>query len=108
MPDTVAAKARLEAQLAELKDRLGRIETDLDEPINPDLSEQATEMQDDDALGGQAELVARQIASTERALERIEDGTYGVCGICGTDIPEGRLEARPEASLCVGCAERNE
>lgn len=36
MPDTVAAKARLEAQLAELKDRLGRIETDLDEPINPD------------------------------------------------------------------------
>ena len=67
MPDTVAAKARLEAQLAELKDRLGRIETDLDEPINPDLSEQATEMQDDDALGGQAELVARWLLPSEQA-----------------------------------------
>lgn len=108
MRDTVASKARLEALLAELRGRLGRIETDLDEPINPDTSEQATEMQDDDSLGGQAELVARQIASVERALERIEDGTYGICAICGTEIPEGRLEARPEASLCIGCAERNE
>lgn len=108
MPDTAAAKERLEAKLAELESRLGRIETDLAEPLNPDLPEQATEMQDDDSLGGQAELVARQIASTERALERIEDGTYGICAICGAEIAEGRLEARPEASLCIGCAERNE
>lgn len=107
MPDTAAAKARLEAQLAELKGRLGRLEVDLDEPIDPDMSEQATEMQDDDSLGGQAELVARQIASTERALERIEDGTYGICAVCGAEISEGRLEARPEASLCIGCASRN-
>lgn len=108
MADIAAAKARLEAQLAELKGRLGRIEADLDEPINPDTSEQATEMQDDDSLGGQAELVARQIASTERALERIEDGTYGECVLCGAEIAEGRLEARPEASLCIDCASRNE
>ncbi|KRA82732.1 TraR/DksA family transcriptional regulator [Altererythrobacter sp. Root672] len=104
MPDTAAAKSRLEAQLAELQGRLERIETDLAEPLNPDLPEQATEMQDDDSLGGQAELVARQIASTERALERIEDGSYGVCVQCGADIAEGRLEARPEAALCIECA----
>lgn len=108
MPDTAAAKASLEAQLVELKGRLERLETDLDEPNNPDTSEQATEMQDDDSLGGQAELVARQIASVRRALERIDDGTYGFCAICGTEISEGRLEARPEASLFIGCAERNE
>lgn len=108
MPDITAAKARLEAQLTELKGRLSRIETDLDEPLNADLPEQATEMQDDDSLGGQAELIARRIASNERALDRIENGTYGICAICGTEIPEGRLEARPEASLCIGCASRNE
>ena len=86
MPDTAAAKARLEAQLAELKGRLERLEVDLEEPVSPDTSEQATEMQDDDSLGGQAELVARQIASTERALERIEDDTYGICAHCGAEI----------------------
>jgi len=104
MPDTAAARKRLEAKLAELESRLGRIETDLAEPLNADLPEQASEMQDDDSLGGQAELVARQIASIGRALDRIGADTYGICVECGAEIAEGRLEARPEAALCIDCA----
>jgi len=104
MPDTAVARERLEATRAELESRLARIETDLAEPLDPDLPEQATEMQDDDSLGAQAELVARQIASIERALDRIDAGTYGTCVQCGAEIAEGRLEARPEAALCIHCA----
>ena len=37
------------------------------------------------------------------ALARIEDNIYGRCVDCGGDIPEGRLEARPDAARCVGC-----
>jgi DnaK suppressor protein len=37
------------------------------------------------------------------ALSRIEESRYGRCVDCGHDIPEGRLEARPDASRCVGC-----
>jgi len=37
------------------------------------------------------------------ALARIEDNTYGRCTDCGSDIPEGRLEARPDAARCVNC-----
>jgi DnaK suppressor protein len=37
------------------------------------------------------------------ALRRIQEGTYGTCMDCGALIPEGRLEARPEASRCVKC-----
>jgi len=37
------------------------------------------------------------------ALARIEASTYGRCVDCGTDIPDGRLDARPDASRCVGC-----
>jgi RNA polymerase-binding transcription factor DksA len=37
------------------------------------------------------------------ALARIEDNTYGRCTDCGGDIPEGRLEARPDAARCVSC-----
>jgi RNA polymerase-binding transcription factor DksA len=37
------------------------------------------------------------------ALARIQDSTYGQCVDCGGQIPEGRLEARPEAARCVSC-----
>jgi DnaK suppressor protein len=37
------------------------------------------------------------------ALTRFDEGSYGQCVDCGHEIPEGRLEARPEAARCVGC-----
>ena len=37
------------------------------------------------------------------ALARIEASTYGQCVDCGQEIPEGRLDARPDASRCVAC-----
>jgi DnaK suppressor protein len=36
-----------------------------------------------------------------RAFEKLDDGTYGTCDVCGRSIPEGRLEALPWAVLCV-------
>jgi len=44
----------------------------------------------------------------ERALAKIEDGTYGVCESCGNAIGKGRLQAFPRATLCVSCKEREE
>lgn len=104
MPDTDAAKASLEAQLAELESRQARIAEDLSEPLNADSSEQAIEMEDDASLEGQGALIAREIASVKRALARIEDGIYGECVRCGEEIAPARLEARPEAALCIDCA----
>ncbi len=106
MTDTATAKTRLEAQLAELKERLSHIERDLDEPHDPDSSERAVQMEDDESLEAQAALVTREIASTDRALERLAKGEYGYCVECGEEISEGRLEARPEAALCINCAKK--
>jgi RNA polymerase-binding protein DksA len=44
----------------------------------------------------------------ESALERIEDGSYGVCEECGVRIPKKRLDALPYAVMCVRCASQNE
>ncbi len=44
----------------------------------------------------------------ERALTKIDDGTYGVCESCGNAIGKGRLQAFPRATLCVSCKEREE
>lgn len=42
----------------------------------------------------------------ERALERIEDGSYGFCESCGSEIPIARLEVLPYATMCVTCASK--
>lgn len=44
----------------------------------------------------------------ERALERVEDGTYGECEDCGCKIPKARLNAIPYAASCVRCAEQQQ
>ena len=41
-----------------------------------------------------------------KALERIEDGSFGVCTICGELIPEERMIEVPNTTKCVGCKER--
>jgi len=47
---------------------------------------------------------AETLQQIERALEDIEDGTYGVCGECGRAIAKLRLDAVPYATECVRCA----
>jgi DnaK suppressor protein len=108
MIDLADAKARLEVRLEELKARQQSISIDLDEPLNADSSEQAVEVQDDVSLEQQAALIAREIGSLNRAVARIEGGTYGDCVLCGEKIAEARLQARPEASLCIDCARKED
>jgi DnaK suppressor protein len=48
------------------------------------------------------------LAEIDAALNRIEQGTYGICESCGKPIGEERLEARPWATLCIDCKRREE
>jgi len=50
----------------------------------------------------------RRIELIDDALKRIEEGTYGICEDCDGQIGTARLEAKPFASLCVGCKEARE
>ena len=53
---------------------------------------------------GVADSLDAIAAQLERALEKLGEGTYGVCDSCGGEIPAGRLRIRPESTLCIGCA----
>ncbi len=53
-------------------------------------------------LGLEKRLV-ESLNDVEHALEKYEAGTYGLCDSCGQPIEEGRLEAIPQASLCLKC-----
>jgi DnaK suppressor protein len=59
----------------------------------------------------QVEALARQarghLVEIDAAEARLEAGTYGVCERCGEPIAQARLEARPTARLCIGCASRS-
>jgi DnaK suppressor protein len=44
----------------------------------------------------------------EKALRKLEEGTFGVCEECGEEISIKRLEARPETTLCIRCKEDQE
>ena len=49
-----------------------------------------------------------KLAQIDRALARIDDGTYGVCESCGQPIGKMRLMAFPRATLCMTCKQREE
>lgn len=54
-------------------------------------------------VGTSLEITA---AKVDRALEKIGDGTYGLCHSCGKPIAPARLQAVPESVLCIECASR--
>jgi RNA polymerase-binding transcription factor DksA len=47
------------------------------------------------------EQVEAELSDVEHALRRLDEGTYGVCEACGCAIDDSRLEAKPEARLCL-------
>jgi DnaK suppressor protein len=53
-----------------------------------------------------AQSVSASLADAERALEKLDEGTYGVCDECGGPIGDERLEAVPWATSCVACSAR--
>lgn len=64
-------------------------------------------MGDKSVSGILLETARQRLIKLENALKRIESGTYGLCIRCGKEIPPGRLEAVPEALVCVSCADKS-
>ena len=58
----------------------------------------------DDEAAIQADAIEARIAAAERALERIEAGTYGDCVECASQIGNKRMQALPSTIVCLGCA----
>ena len=53
---------------------------------------------------GVGSSLERGMHRTDRALAKLDEGTYGVCDACGSQIARGRLKAMPDAVLCLECA----
>jgi RNA polymerase-binding protein DksA len=72
------------------------------------LADTATETYDRELDYTLEENSEHVLAEIDAALKRIQDGTYGICTSCAKPIPQERLEARPWATLCIGCKRARE
>jgi DnaK suppressor protein len=111
------AKNALETVRVSLLDRRVELESELSRLVEPPsegaavsfgkrIGEGTTEAVERLSTTATARSIADSIADIDRALAKIEAGTYGVCDECGGDIGADRLEALPAASRCVDCARR--
>ncbi|MGV6857763.1 MAG: TraR/DksA family transcriptional regulator [bacterium] len=103
---TTPMKAKLEALKTELEKRIAGINKDLSKPKSADSEEQVVERENDDVLLALKTEGEAELAQVAAALQRIENGSYGVCAGCGGAIEEARLEAMPFTSLCIACANK--
>lgn len=104
MIDTAAARERLEERLRALTSKLTEVDEDLKEHgAEADFEERATEIAGDEVLEGLGLQGQREATQIKAALQRIDEGTYGICVQCGEDIPEKRLELLPHTPLCTDC-----
>jgi len=68
------------------------------------IGDGTTEAVDRLARVGQAKELDAMLSDVDRALEKLDERTYGFCDRCGTMIPDERLEARPWSVRCVDCS----
>jgi DnaK suppressor protein len=101
MKDHGAMAATLRARLAELTGAVASLEAARQAPLDADFAEQATELESADALAGIEESHRVEISAIHLALAQIAAGSYGVCSVCGVEIPAARLHAMPAATTCL-------
>lgn len=103
-------KTLLQGQLDEILRDAGRTMADMtDEKANfPDPTDRAS-LESDRNFELRIRDRERKLANKIReALERIEEGEFGVCDSCGEEIGEARLKARPVTTLCIDCKTEQE
>ncbi|MBW1912438.1 MAG: RNA polymerase-binding protein DksA [Deltaproteobacteria bacterium] len=97
---------RMDALLDEAKETVSGM-IDPNENM-PDPADRATLESDRNFTLRIRDRERKLIGKIKEALERIEDGTYGICDSCEEEISEARLKARPVTTLCIDCKKKQE
>lgn len=100
-----AELVRMVEGLEEDQQDRGESEGDMTENDSGDMSQSLFTREMDATV---EQTMEKRLQPVERALEKIEEGTYGICDDTGEQIPRGRLEAMPEAIYTVEAQQRRE
>lgn len=97
-------RINLEQQIASVRSRFGEPERTF---IPTDLADEATELFEKTKTEALVRTMQDTVYRIDRALERIEQGTYGWCANCNEEIPKERLDVLPYADSCVTCQDKD-
>ena len=89
-------------------DKLVKESNELGKDGTPDIGDEASDLSNRQLLLSLNEADRAKLMEIDEALERIEEGTYGICEECGEPISIKRLEVKPTAIYCVECKSRLE
>lgn len=95
--DLTTERDRLEGQISSLEPGHGSASPDFDDNF-ADSGQVAAEQGENMVLAFQ---LRAELEEVERALAKLDDGTYGICETCGEQISAARLEAMPAARFCI-------
>jgi DnaK suppressor protein len=99
-----AKERELQAKIAELGDE-GR---ELAEPDVKDYTDEATTSEETSESFDEGAVLSQTLEQVQDALQRIKDGTYGKCVVCGRPIEPARLEATPWTPFCKDDQEKQD
>jgi len=94
----------LNQRIAELRLEAGRTVENMDEDENfPDPTDRASMESNRNSMLRMRDRERKLIFKIQEALQRLEDGEFGICEQCGEEIGIDRLKARPVTTLCIEC-----
>ena len=109
---------RLEQDRDDLRARIEQIENEevhAENQYDPEFSgygnhmaETGTEIYEQERNLSVEQSLRQQLADVEHALSKYAEGTYGICDNCGKEIMPERLQALPQAALCINCKSQQE
>ena len=97
-------RSLLNQRLQELRSEAGKTVEDMDDDENfPDPTDRASMESNRNSVLRIRDRERKLIFKIQEALQRLDDGAYGICEQCGEEIGIERLKARPVTTLCIGC-----
>jgi DnaK suppressor protein len=104
----LADLARLEADLAAAEQDMAGLIADSGDGAGDDQADTGSKTFEREHEMSVTANTRELLDQSNKALKRLEDGTYGICEFCGGPISKGRLRAFPRATLCIDCKQREE
>ncbi len=106
--ELLAERDRLAAELASTESGIADLVRDSGDGAGDDVADAGSKTFEREQEMSIADNARDLLLQTEKALQRIEAGTYGACESCGGPIGKARLQAFPRATLCLECKQQEE